>query len=309
MIEGSWPLRRGALGVRRRPGRRHGLQLHRLPPLRHALGLRLRGRGYPGFGPDPGLCPRHEPRVPLLPDLRLRRLLARQGARRAGPAADRRQPAARRAGGGRARSPSTISTGSRASRTCRATAGASRTCGSEAFCSLHPPARRAYMRLISGGSSTTILHRNSRTGRWPVSSLLEPRLTDLIAKAAIDRRLAAHRRADDRGAGLRARAAAADGRQARACCRSWPSGPTAASRSRTARRISRAVSAVLDVEDPISGEYTLEVSSPGIDRPLTRLKDFERYAGYEAQARDRRGDRRPQALQGRARRASRTARC
>ena len=41
-------------------------------------------------------------------------------------------------------------------------------------------------------------------------------------------------------------------------------------------------SAVLDVEDPISGEYVLEVSSPGIDRPLTRLKDFERYAGYEA---------------------------
>ena len=46
-------------------------------------------------------------------------------------------------------------------------------------------------------------------------------------------------------------------------------------------RISRSVSAVLDVEDPVSGEYVLEVSSPGIDRPLTRLKDFERYDGYE----------------------------
>lgn len=46
--------------------------------------------------------------------------------------------------------------------------------------------------------------------------------------------------------------------------------------------ISRQVSAVLDVEDPIEGEYTLEVSSPGIDRPLTRLKDFERWDGYEA---------------------------
>ena len=46
-------------------------------------------------------------------------------------------------------------------------------------------------------------------------------------------------------------------------------------------RISRAVSAVLDVEDPIAGEYVLEVSSPGIDRPLTRIKDFERYEGYE----------------------------
>ncbi|MDZ5646832.1 ribosome maturation factor RimP [Nitrospirillum sp. BR 11828] len=45
--------------------------------------------------------------------------------------------------------------------------------------------------------------------------------------------------------------------------------------------ISRAVSALLDVEDPIEVAYTLEVSSPGIDRPLTRLKDFERFAGFE----------------------------
>ncbi|WP_210528441.1 ribosome maturation factor RimP [Rubellimicrobium arenae] len=47
-------------------------------------------------------------------------------------------------------------------------------------------------------------------------------------------------------------------------------------------RLSTAVSAVLDVEDPISDAYTLEVSSPGIDRPLTRLKDFEAWAGHEA---------------------------
>ena len=46
--------------------------------------------------------------------------------------------------------------------------------------------------------------------------------------------------------------------------------------------ISRTVSAVLDVEDPIDGEYTLEVSSPGIDRPLTRLVDFDRWEGHEA---------------------------
>ena len=46
--------------------------------------------------------------------------------------------------------------------------------------------------------------------------------------------------------------------------------------------ISNAVSATLDVEDPILDAYTLEVSSPGIDRPLTRLKDFETYEGYEA---------------------------
>ena len=46
--------------------------------------------------------------------------------------------------------------------------------------------------------------------------------------------------------------------------------------------ISNAVSAILDVEDPILDAYTLEVSSPGIDRPLTRLKDFETFEGYEA---------------------------
>ncbi|MBB05218.1 ribosome maturation factor RimP [Pseudooceanicola sp.] len=46
--------------------------------------------------------------------------------------------------------------------------------------------------------------------------------------------------------------------------------------------ISTAVSATLDVEDPVSDPYTLEVSSPGIDRPLTRLKDFETFEGYEA---------------------------
>jgi len=42
------------------------------------------------------------------------------------------------------------------------------------------------------------------------------------------------------------------------------------------------VSAVLDVEDPLEDAYVLEVSSPGIDRPLTRLKDFETWSGYEA---------------------------
>ena len=46
--------------------------------------------------------------------------------------------------------------------------------------------------------------------------------------------------------------------------------------------ISRAVSATLDVEDPLPGSYTLEVSSPGIDRPLVRSQDFERFTGFEA---------------------------
>lgn len=46
-------------------------------------------------------------------------------------------------------------------------------------------------------------------------------------------------------------------------------------------RLSRAISEVMDAADPISGEYTLEVSSPGIDRPLTRPKDFEAWEGFE----------------------------
>jgi ribosome maturation factor RimP len=46
--------------------------------------------------------------------------------------------------------------------------------------------------------------------------------------------------------------------------------------------ISRTVSALLDVADPIATAYTLEVSSPGIDRPLVRREDFARFAGFEA---------------------------
>ena len=47
-------------------------------------------------------------------------------------------------------------------------------------------------------------------------------------------------------------------------------------------QVSTAISATLDVEDPIVDVYTLEVSSPGIDRPLTRLKDFDQWEGFEA---------------------------
>ncbi len=47
------------------------------------------------------------------------------------------------------------------------------------------------------------------------------------------------------------------------------------------QRLSRAISAILDVEDPIRGAYDLEVSSPGIDRPLVRDEDYRRFAGHE----------------------------
>lgn len=51
--------------------------------------------------------------------------------------------------------------------------------------------------------------------------------------------------------------------------------------------VSRVLSALLDVEDPIQGPYTLEVSSPGIDRPLVRPEDYIRFAGSEARVETR----------------------
>ena len=47
-------------------------------------------------------------------------------------------------------------------------------------------------------------------------------------------------------------------------------------------RLSRAISPIFDLEDPIQGEFDLELSSPGIDRPLMRTEDFERFIGYDA---------------------------
>ena len=49
-------------------------------------------------------------------------------------------------------------------------------------------------------------------------------------------------------------------------------------------KFSRAISPMLETEDPISGEYALEVSSPGIDRPLTRPGDFAKWVGHEVKA-------------------------
>lgn len=49
--------------------------------------------------------------------------------------------------------------------------------------------------------------------------------------------------------------------------------------------ISRLLGPVLDVEDPVDGAYHLEVSSPGMDRPVQRREDFERFAGYRARLR------------------------
>ena len=50
-------------------------------------------------------------------------------------------------------------------------------------------------------------------------------------------------------------------------------------------RVSRQIGALLDVEEPLPGSYTLEVSSPGLDRPLRTLAHFERFVGHEAKIR------------------------
>ncbi|MFT3975126.1 MAG: ribosome maturation factor RimP [Amaricoccus sp.] len=106
-------------------------------------------------------------------------------------------------------------------------------------------------------------------------------MADLIAKAALDRRLAAIVTPTIEGLGFElVRLRLMSGK--RNVLQVMADRPDGGIEVDDCAKISRAVSAVLDVEDPISGEYVLEVSSPGIDRPLTRLKDFEAYAGHEA---------------------------
>ncbi|MCY4179274.1 MAG: ribosome maturation factor RimP [Litoreibacter sp.] len=106
-------------------------------------------------------------------------------------------------------------------------------------------------------------------------------MSDLIAKAAIDRRLAEIAKPVIEGLGfelvrLRLMGGKTDILQVMA------EKPEGGIEVEDLANISTALSAVMDVEDPISGEYDLEVSSPGIDRPLTRLKDFDMWEGYEA---------------------------
>ncbi len=106
-------------------------------------------------------------------------------------------------------------------------------------------------------------------------------MSDLIAKAAIDRRLAEIAKPVIEGLGyelvrLRLMGGKTDILQVMA------DKPEGGIEVEDLAEISTALSAVMDVEDPISGEYNLEVSSPGIDRPLTRLKDFDMWQGYEA---------------------------
>ena len=106
-------------------------------------------------------------------------------------------------------------------------------------------------------------------------------MNDLIAKAAIDRRLADIVRPVVEGMGFElVRVRLMGGRTK--VVQIMAQRPDGGIEVEECARLSTAISASLDVEDPISEAYTLEVSSPGIDRPLTRLKDFDVWQGYEA---------------------------
>lgn len=109
-------------------------------------------------------------------------------------------------------------------------------------------------------------------------------MTDLIAKTAIDRRLADLVAPVIEGLGfelIRLRLMGGHGKVERTL-QIMADRPEGGIGVDDCSQISTAVSAVLDVEDPIEENYILEVSSPGIDRPLTRLKDFETWKGWEA---------------------------
>ncbi|TQS71308.1 ribosome maturation factor RimP [Rhodobacteraceae bacterium] len=106
-------------------------------------------------------------------------------------------------------------------------------------------------------------------------------MTDLIAKTAIDRRLAEIVQPTIEGLGFELiRIRLQGGRTS--TLQVMADRPDGGIIVDDCAKISTALGAALDVEDPIDGNYHLEVSSPGIDRPLTRLKDFDIWDGYEA---------------------------
>jgi ribosome maturation factor RimP len=106
-------------------------------------------------------------------------------------------------------------------------------------------------------------------------------MTDLIAKTAIDQRLAEILTPTIEGMGFELVRIRLMGGRTRTL-QIMADRPEGGIEVEDCAQISTAVSAVLDVEDPLEDNYILEVSSPGIDRPLTRFKDFEVWKGWEA---------------------------
>ncbi|MFY0693179.1 MAG: ribosome maturation factor RimP [Paracoccaceae bacterium] len=106
-------------------------------------------------------------------------------------------------------------------------------------------------------------------------------MSDMIAKAAIDRRLAEIAQPVIEGLGYELVRIRLMGGKTHVL-QVMAEKPEGGIEVDDCAKISTALSAILDVEDPIADEYNLEVSSPGIDRPLTRIKDFDTWEGYEA---------------------------
>ena len=106
-------------------------------------------------------------------------------------------------------------------------------------------------------------------------------ISDLIAKSAIDRRLAEIITPVIEGMGFELVRVRLMGGAVRTL-QIMADTPDGGINVDDCGEISTAVSAILDVEDPIEENFILEVSSPGIDRPLTRLKDFDMWQGWEA---------------------------
>jgi len=123
------------------------------------------------------------------------------------------------------------------------------------------------------------------TGRAPVflclKNTIERMMNDLIAKAAIDRRIAEIITPVIEDMGFEVvRVRLMTGKES--ILQIMVQRPDGQIEVDECARVSTAISATLDVEDPIVDVYTLEVSSPGIDRPLTRMKDFDQWEGFEA---------------------------
>jgi ribosome maturation factor RimP len=133
----------------------------------------------------------------------------------------------------------------------------------------------------SGFGVHTRSFRKSQAGRCGPLFRFWTLMTDLVAKTAIDRRLADIVQPVIEGMGFELIRLRLMGGKTRVL-QIMADRPDGGIGVDECGDISTAVSATLDVEDPIEDNYLLEVSSPGIDRPLTRLKDFETWKGWEA---------------------------
>lgn len=129
-------------------------------------------------------------------------------------------------------------------------------------------------------NSTGFFH-GPRARFFVPETVIERLMNDLIAKAAIDRRIAEIITPVIEDMGFEVvRVRLMTGKES--ILQIMVQRPDGQIEVDECAQVSTAISATLDVEDPIVDVYTLEVSSPGIDRPLTRLKDFDQWEGFEA---------------------------